>query len=364
MLVSVSNAASVAPANIAFMSCESDAYGGNGPLLNATAFFNTVIGQNPAGIVLYSTLSNHCNYTVDGSITSSPAMVFSMVGQNNSTQLQNALKMTGPALGQAIVSNSTAAPTQPMNNSDSGPPAATSQNVLGPSPTTAVAMIILYSITGVITGLFLIIIITGAVRAHRHPERYGPRHGVSGRPRQSRAKGIARAMLETIPIVKFGDGDPAQAPKPPTDVELGGSRSGVSGAQAAGTTTTAEAGAPRTSTAGDKDRVVPVAGEGEEGAAATAPKSTGETAGKAREVDEGAIAAAPAAAATATSTSAKDEATRHEEGLGCSICTEDFVKGEDVRVLPCDHKYHPECIDPWLLNVSGTCPLWYACSRH
>ena len=68
-------------------------------------------------------------------------------------------------------------------------------------------MIILYSITGIITALFLGIIITGAVRAHRHPERYGPRR-VAGRIRQSRARGIARAMLETIPIVKFGDESP------------------------------------------------------------------------------------------------------------------------------------------------------------
>jgi hypothetical protein len=30
-----------------------------------------------------------------------------------------------------------------------------------------------------------------------------------------------------------------------------------------------------------------------------------------------------------------------------------------VRVLPCNHSFHPACIDPWLLNVSGTCPLWY-----
>jgi len=43
--------------------------------------------------------------------------------------------------------------------------------------------------------------------------------------------------------------------------------------------------------------------------------------------------------------------------LVCSICTEDFTKGEDVRVLPCNHKFHPACVDPWLLNVSGTCPL-------
>ncbi len=47
-----------------------------------------------------------------------------------------------------------------------------------------------------------------------------------------------------------------------------------------------------------------------------------------------------------------------DENLGCSICTDDFLVGEDVRVLPCSHKFHPACIDPWLINVSGTCPLW------
>merc|ERR1712059_232641 len=87
---------------------------------------------------------------------------------------------------------------------------------------TAVAMIILYSITGVITALFLIIIITGAIRAHRHPERYGPRN-VLGRPRQSRAKGLARAMLDTIPIVKFGEKEEDRAK--PVDVELANNRS-------------------------------------------------------------------------------------------------------------------------------------------
>jgi hypothetical protein len=29
-----------------------------------------------------------------------------------------------------------------------------------------------------------------------------------------------------------------------------------------------------------------------------------------------------------------------------------------VRVLPCQHQFHPPCVDPWLVNVSGTCPLW------
>ncbi|KFX93028.1 hypothetical protein O988_07025 [Pseudogymnoascus sp. VKM F-3808] len=41
----------------------------------------------------------------------------------------------------------------------------------------------------------------------------------------------------------------------------------------------------------------------------------------------------------------------------CSICIESFPENENVRILPCNHIYHQRCIDPWLLNKSGTCPL-------
>ena len=44
--------------------------------------------------------------------------------------------------------------------------------------------------------------------------------------------------------------------------------------------------------------------------------------------------------------------------FNCSICTEELKERQDMRVLPCSHRYHPECVDPWLLNISGTCPLW------
>lgn len=42
----------------------------------------------------------------------------------------------------------------------------------------------------------------------------------------------------------------------------------------------------------------------------------------------------------------------------CTICEEDFQIGQDVRLLPCNHGFHPACIDFWLLNRSATCPLW------
>lgn len=172
-------------------------------------------------------------------------------------------------------------------------------------------MIILYSITGIITVLFLVIIITGAVRAHRHPERYGPRYR-AGRTRQSRARGIARAMLETIPIVKFGDEEPeSRRGSVKGDVEMSLEPETAAGEPNHNKTSTHEMTQPA---------AAPDDASAEEKRKSAAPDTTG--------------------------------------NFSCPICTDDFIKGQDLRVLPCNHKFHPECIDPWLVNVSGTCPLW------
>jgi hypothetical protein len=41
----------------------------------------------------------------------------------------------------------------------------------------------------------------------------------------------------------------------------------------------------------------------------------------------------------------------------CVICVEDFHDGEGLRVLPCEHYFHRQCIDEWLINHSAVCPL-------
>ena len=54
----------------------------------------------------------------------------------------------------------------------------------------------------------------------------------------------------------------------------------------------------------------------------------------------------------------RDQSRPGHEPASCSICTEDFLDKENVRILPCAHIYHQRCIDSWLLDFSETCPLW------
>ncbi|XP_054160461.1 E3 ubiquitin-protein ligase RNF115-like [Oppia nitens] len=42
--------------------------------------------------------------------------------------------------------------------------------------------------------------------------------------------------------------------------------------------------------------------------------------------------------------------------LQCTVCMEDYKLGEKVRLLECSHRYHDECIVPWL-KMHATCPV-------
>ncbi|KAH8800690.1 hypothetical protein F5884DRAFT_757542 [Xylogone sp. PMI_703] len=172
----------------------------------------------------------------------------------------------------------------------------------GSGPVKAAAASILSTIAGIIVLLFMIIIAIGIVRACRNPERYGPRNSFPSSPRQSSAKGLTRAILGTLPIVQFSDPESS----PPAIIS-----------------------APFACTASSP--VKPLSMEYQESSMGSSTQ--------------------------AELMHSQDTASIKGK-LGCSICTEDFTAGADVRVLPCQHQFHPPCIDPWLLNMSGTCPLW------
>lgn len=197
--------------------------------------------------------------------------------------------------------------TQPPNQP--GPVDEGSQDDQDQPSNTSLAMIVLYVIIAVVTILFMIVILSGAFRAVRNPQRYGERparrevldtisgHTVIVEDRgQTRAGGIARAILETFPLVNFNNelqtNNKADNTDENRDIEMGESNQDDS----------------CSAHQSPKEPINEVDGEG--------PRS-------------------------------------------CSICYEDFEQGEQLRILPCNakHCFHAKCVDPWLLDVQGACPL-------
>lgn len=296
---------------IPYLCCD----GVDNSFIDANGILNALMSNDPQprAILLYSRQNQCCGLTGDNL---NFRRILTMADTNDAFDLSN---FTTSAAGTARASIS-------GNFSSMGQDQGADQT----GKHSAVAMSILYSITGLITLLFMVIIATGAIRAHRYPERYGPRSGFGGRPRQSRAKGLARAVLETIPIVKFGASQPA---KPDPNVELDN--------HSHEPPVTPQNGSERHLSTIAEGHVEPTSN------AAVTGTLTCSNEGSAQSVGEG-----------PSGVNSADGGAGNDEGLGCSICTEDFTVGEDVRVLPCNHKFHPPCVDPWLVNVSGTCPLW------
>lgn len=50
------------------------------------------------------------------------------------------------------------------------------------------------------------------------------------------------------------------------------------------------------------------------------------------------------------------EKEKEEEEKQCAVCTCDFVTGDQAKQMPCQHIFHPDCIDPWLKR-HNTCPI-------
>jgi hypothetical protein len=227
------------------------------------------------------------------------------------------------------------------------------------------AMIVLYAITGCVSALFCIIIISGAIRAIRHPERYGPRarFGADGSPPQSRARGITRAILDTFPVVKFGS-TPQNTSNPEAvkDVETQvADDPEIQLHSRSSNERPSNHGFAVMNSLVDQDR------DGIQSTSDVRPSGTGETSSNPssavpcirfeREQNELTRSITPA-----QSSSAKTKVDIIPEAIGtetCPICILDFEEGDDLRVLPCEgqHRFHQQCVDPWLLELSSSCPI-------
>lgn len=214
------------------------------------------------------------------------------------------------------------------------------------------------------------IICLQAIRALRHPERYGPRTRIgSDGPIQSRARGLTRAILDTFPIVKFGGGSSGG------EVQGGTRGNQVKDVEAQeltqweiidGTTMkerttsvaqTKESNASGIPSLGVEDRPV---------ASTSSPKRS--TSCSDHDDDRGEGPSTPSPTTLMRSHGFESQCgvrVRDDlspEAMGretCPICIVDFEEGDDIRVLPCEgkHRFHPECVDQWLLELSSSCPI-------
>ena len=60
------------------------------------------------------------------------------------------------------------------------------------------------------------------------------------------------------------------------------------------------------------------------------------------------------------------ESTEADESDECSICLENYKKGEQKATLPCKHEFHESCIERWIMHfhdpiTGSSCPL---CRMH
>lgn len=196
-------------------------------------------------------------------------------------------------------------------------------------------------------------IISGAIRAIRHPERYGPRagHAVGGPGvPQSRARGLTRAILDTFPVVKFG-GEGASTGPVLKDVESGYGHGPVEMTTRRDINGEADA---------DEHEEVREEVQTQRTDVDTTQNHTTDESANTRDAE--AVTVIPRPRPTGASNRNAGERDVVPDAIGretCPICIVDFEDGDDLRVLPCEghHRFHQQCVDPWLLELSSSCPI-------
>ncbi|ANB14673.1 hypothetical protein AWJ20_2278 [Sugiyamaella lignohabitans] len=351
-----------------------------------------VEGSNSPCAVLYSLHSQGCEFDSTSTFETQLGTVFSITSAQYSASIISQINRTMGPITASISSKAS------ENNPGNGSP------LTSKSTGSTVAMAVLYSITGVVAATFLFIIVSGAIRVHKHPERYGlvsnttsydSNHGPGGEGFGSmqysrRAKGLARAVLDSIPIVQFKVGNDAsgRTTASPKEESIGiddniGRQYAVDGEKQgrdsysldnlkAGNESMVETTnesidelytpgknvvEPPTQT-----ESLPTGPEGAVGTSAVADVSREPVAAK----------AVPPVSQSVSEVGTETPAASHVNGTqpmetlvgglnsdepDCPICFESFKDGDILRILPCKHRFHALCVDPWLLNSSALCPL-------
>ena len=203
--------------------------------------------------------------------------------------------------------------------------------------------------------MFALMIGMAARRAIRNPERYGRREGNENEAGQTRAGGIAQALLDTFPVIKFNRRESPKSLHSETEIEF---------RQLPHTDREAPRSGIQVRNPALHSAVFP---DGMSGSNRRSMADAMSLAPPIREDDDISVKSVergytdselqlPGAKPDPSAAMADLEGDQEEQ---CPICLIEFEEGDDIRVLPCEkeHVYHKTCIDPWLLDVSSSCPL-------
>ena len=192
------------------------------------------------------------------------------------------------------------------------------------------------------------------IRAVRHPERYRATGGGGNASGPGRGGVLTRAILDTFPLIKFGaprgEMDPAHMESKDQDLEAYGNRP-----TSTLDTQNIQNDDPSTSSARPE-----TPGEGAEDDAARPHHNADDP--DLADLPPARPRAGPSRSAAISAATTMSTADPLPESIGretCPICIVDFEEGDDVRVLPCEgkHVFHQACVDPWLLELSSSCPI-------
>lgn len=337
--------------DIAFISCDD--------VTEASEMIVDYSVQSSDCVLLYSLNSTSCNLTnAYQEYASQMGFVLTVLSPIATQSILHSLNATNNLT--AVITTKSNAHLTPVTNKKNN---------------STVPIAILYSITGVVAALFLFIIISGAIRVHKHPERYGlPPAG--GYPEDSnppsnlyseRAKGLARAVLDSIPLVAVRithkDGRPTQTCSPP-----------LNPGPDPGPKPTQQGKDIELNIISDAKPVIETRETAEGQDTANAPMNSSNNisnthlesydsrnnSNRNSQLEQPQISQPLSHTNDQTPyvpTTLQQVEIEEDDDAMCPICFENFEDGQILRILLCKHRFHALCVDPWLLNSSSQCPV-------
>jgi uncharacterized Zn finger protein (UPF0148 family) len=223
------------------------------------------------------------------------------------------------------------------------------------------AMIVLYAVSGVVLGLFFIVVITNIIKNRINAPV--PSSNQSQDPNARPRRGIARSVLESFPVFFFTMGmkDEGDDKK---DLETGKAKELESDVELETINSDVMKSAPQAEETKDKEISSDIPKNTDNTSETNDNNNTDNNSSTSSEESNPDLPKNPLVANLKDSSHPTSIDSNHsannnvQDGqLTCPICLDDFESGEELRLLPCQHRYHTTCIDQWLLDISPLCPM-------